>query len=71
MAVPSHYRSNSEASPLSAAAKIAANLACRAGEFRRALARALHNEGMRITEIASLFEVSRQRVSALTLARRR
>jgi hypothetical protein len=62
--------SNGEASTVSAAASIAANLARAAGRFRRGLARALHNEGMQINEIATLFAVSRQRVSALTRARR-
>jgi hypothetical protein len=51
--------------PLSSMAKIAANLARACGGFRRALALGLRNEGLQVTEIASMFEVSRQRVSAL------
>lgn len=62
--------SNGATSPLSGAARIAANLARAAGGFRRALAQALQNEGMQVTAIADLFAVSRQRVSALTRPRR-
>jgi hypothetical protein len=57
------------ANPLSGVTGIVANLARAAGEFRRALARGLRNEGMRVSDIASLFDVSRQRVSALTRPR--
>ena len=51
--------------PLSLLSKIAADLALACGGFRRALALGLRREGLQITEIASIFEVSRQRVSAL------
>jgi predicted XRE-type DNA-binding protein len=51
--------------PLSLLSKIAADLARACGGFRRALAQGLRREGLQITEIASIFEVSRQRVSAL------
>jgi hypothetical protein len=52
-------------SPLSLMTKIAASLARACGGFRRALALGLRQEGLQVTEIATLFEVSRQRVSAL------
>jgi len=51
--------------PLSLLTTIAANFARASGAFRRALAVGLRKEGMQVTEIASLFGVSRQRVSAL------
>jgi hypothetical protein len=51
--------------PLSLLTKIAADLARACGGFRRALAVGLRREGLQVTEIATLFEVSRQRVSAL------
>jgi hypothetical protein len=51
--------------PLSLLTKIAADLARACGGFRRALAVGLRREGLQVTEIAGLFEVSRQRVSAL------
>jgi hypothetical protein len=51
--------------PLAVLTKIATNLARASGGFRRALAMGLRREGMQVTEIAGLFEVSRQRVSAL------
>ena len=57
-------------SPLTAVAGIASNLGRASGDFRRALIRALRSEGMRITEIATLLEVSRQRVSALVHPKR-
>jgi predicted XRE-type DNA-binding protein len=50
---------------LSSLTKVAADLARACGAFRRALALGLRREGMQVTEIASLFDVSRQRVSAL------
>jgi hypothetical protein len=56
-------------SPLSTLAKIAADIARASGSFRRALALGLRDEGMQVTEIAKLFEVSRQRVSALLRGR--
>jgi hypothetical protein len=52
-------------SPLSLMTKVASNLARACGGFRRALALGLRQEGLQVTEIATLFEVSRQRVSAL------
>jgi hypothetical protein len=51
--------------PLSSLTAIATNFARASGGFRRALAVGLRKEGMEVTEIASLFGVSRQRVSAL------
>lgn len=51
--------------PLSVLTKIASDLARGIGGLRRALAAGLHREGMQVTEIASLFEVSRQRITAL------
>jgi hypothetical protein len=56
--------------PLSDVARIVADLGIASGRFRRALARALRGEGMRINEIGSLLEVTRQRVSALVRNRR-
>jgi hypothetical protein len=52
-------------SSLSLMTNIAASLARACGGFRRALALGLRQEGLQVTEIATLFEVSRQRVSAL------
>jgi len=51
--------------PLSLLTKVAADLALACGSFRRALALGLRREGLQVTEIANLFDVSRQRVSAL------
>jgi hypothetical protein len=51
--------------PLSLLTHVATNFARASGAFRRALAVGLRKEGMQVTEIASLFGVSRQRVSAL------
>jgi hypothetical protein len=51
--------------PLSLLTKVAADLALACGGFRRALALGLRREGLQVTEIAGLFDVSRQRVSAL------
>jgi hypothetical protein len=51
--------------PLALLTKIAADLARACGGFRRALAVGLRREGLQVTEIATLFVVSRQRVSAL------
>jgi hypothetical protein len=51
--------------PLSAATSIAADLAVATGEFRRALAHALRNEGLALAKIGPLLSVSRQRVGAL------
>ena len=51
--------------PLSSLTSIATNFARASGGFRRALAVGLRKEGMQVTEIAALFGVSRQRVSAL------
>jgi len=52
-------------SPLALMTKVASDLARACGGFRRALALGLRQEGLQVTEIATLFEVSRQRVSAL------
>jgi hypothetical protein len=57
--------SNGSDDPLATVMNIVTTLGRASGEFRRALARSLRDEGMRVTEIASLFGVSRQRVSAL------
>ena len=51
--------------PLSSLTAVVADLARACGGFRRALAGGLRREGLQVTEIASLFDVSRQRVSAL------
>ena len=51
--------------PLSSLTAVAADLARACGAFRRALAGGLRREGLQVTEIASIFDVSRQRVSAL------
>jgi hypothetical protein len=56
--------------PLATVTGIVANLGIAIGSFRRALARSLQKEGMRITSIAGLLAVSRQRVSTLVSARR-
>ncbi|MGD0441034.1 MAG: hypothetical protein ABSB52_10460 [Acidimicrobiales bacterium] len=50
---------------LSSMAGIAARLARAGGGFRRSLAQMLRDEGVRITEIGHILDVSRQRVSAL------
>lgn len=57
--------------PLSVLTTIATNFARASGGFRRALAVGLRKEGMQVTEIAALFGVSRQRVSALIRPRRK
>jgi predicted XRE-type DNA-binding protein len=51
--------------PLAHIARITANLAAAGGAFRQAVAKALRSEGMQVTAIADLFDVSRQRVSTL------
>jgi hypothetical protein len=51
--------------PLPTLTTIATNFARASGAFRRALAVGLRKEGMQVSEIAVLFGVSRQRVSAL------
>jgi hypothetical protein len=51
--------------PLPTLTTIATNFARASGAFRRALAVGLRKEGMQVSEIAALFGVSRQRVSAL------
>ncbi len=50
---------------LSTLTKIVADLGRACGGFRRALALGLRREGLQVTEIGTLFRVSRQRVSAL------
>jgi hypothetical protein len=50
---------------LSSVAEIAANFSRASGGFRRALALGLRKEGLQVSEVAALFDVSRQRVSAL------
>lgn len=50
---------------LSSITEIASNFARASGGFRRALAHGLRKEGLQVTEVATLFDVSRQRVSAL------
>jgi hypothetical protein len=56
--------------PLAGVTHIAARLAIASAEFRRALAHALRNEGMQLTKIAPLLDVSRQRIGALLRPRR-
>jgi hypothetical protein len=56
--------------PLATLTTIATNFARASGAFRRALAVGLRKEGMQVSEIAALFGVSRQRVSALIRPRR-
>jgi hypothetical protein len=56
--------------PLPLLTTIVTNFARASGGFRRALAVGLRKEGMQVTEIAALFGVSRQRVSALIRPRR-
>jgi hypothetical protein len=51
--------------PISTVMRIVDNLGRASGHLRRALTRALRSEGMQITEVATLFGVSRQRASAL------
>jgi hypothetical protein len=51
--------------PLAQLTRIVTDLARTCGGLRRALAVGLRQEGMQVTEIAAMFEVSRQRVSAL------
>ncbi len=51
--------------PLSIVTRIASDLSRANGALRRALARALRDEGMQLTDIARLFGVTRQRVGAL------
>jgi hypothetical protein len=55
--------------PLSLLTKVAADLALACGGFRRAMAIGLRREGLAVSEIAGLFDVSRQRVSALIRSR--
>jgi hypothetical protein len=50
---------------LSLLTTITTNFGRASGTFRRALALGLRHEGMQVTEVARLFAVSRQRVSAL------
>jgi hypothetical protein len=57
--------------PLPTLTTIATNFARASGAFRRALAVGLRKEGMQVSEIATLFGVSRQRVSALIRPRAR
>jgi hypothetical protein len=56
--------------PLVGVTGIAARLAVASADFRRALARALRNEGMQLSKIAPLLDVSRQRIGALLRPRR-
>lgn len=46
-------------------AGIVKDLGRASGEFRRSIAHALRNEGMNVTEVAGLLEVTRQRIGAL------
>jgi hypothetical protein len=50
---------------LSLMTKLVADLALACGGFRRALAHGLRREGLQVTEIATIFKVSRQRIGAL------
>jgi len=58
------------ANPLRLTTGIVTTLAQASGALRRSLAQALRQEGMKMTEIARLFAVSRQRVGALFHSRR-
>jgi hypothetical protein len=57
--------SSSSSSLFSDVARIVARLGGASGAFRRTAAQALQREGMQVKDIASLFAVTRQRVSAL------
>jgi hypothetical protein len=52
-------------------ARISGNLAKAGGQFRRATARALRDEGAPTREVADSMQVTRQRVSALARPRQR
>jgi predicted XRE-type DNA-binding protein len=54
---------------LSLLTTITTNFGRASGSFRRALALGLRQEGLQVTEVARLFAVSRQRVSALVRPR--
>jgi hypothetical protein len=56
--------------PLAGVTGIASRLAIASAEFRRALAHALRREGIQLTKIAPLLDVSRQRVGALLRPRK-
>jgi hypothetical protein len=56
--------------PLAGVTGIAASLAIASAEFRRALAHSLRGEGLQLTRIAPLLDVSRQRIGALLRPRR-
>jgi hypothetical protein len=62
--------SDDSPNPLASITGIAANLAMASAGFLRALAHALRSEGMQLTKIAPLLDVSRQRVGALLRPRR-
>jgi hypothetical protein len=62
--------SDDSPNPLANVTGIAANLAMASAGFRRALAHALRSEGMQLTKIAPLLDVSRQRIGALLRPRR-
>jgi hypothetical protein len=57
------------ANPLGATMRVVTTLGQAGGALRRSLAQALRHEGMTLTEIAKLFDVSRQRVGSLFHAR--
>ena len=56
--------------PLAGVTGIAASLAIASAEFRRALAHSLRREGLQLTRIAPLLDVSRQRIGALLRPRK-
>ena len=59
------YASDDAPQPLAAVTSIAANLGRASANFRRAVVRALHSEGMHLSSIGPLLAVSRQRVGVL------
>ena len=63
--------SSSSSSLFSDLARTVTKLGSASGAFRRTAARALQKEGMQIKAIASLFAVTRQRVSALIRPQRK
>jgi hypothetical protein len=63
------FASGTPVNPLSGIARVVSDLGRASGAFRRAMARSLRDEGMQVTEIATILAVTRQRVSALVRPR--
>lgn len=59
------YAAEDAPKPLAAVTSIAANLGRASANFRRTVVGALHGEGLHLSHIGPLLEVSRQRVRAL------